>query len=206
MEQNSICHVVGAASMKGAVPNVLPGDLCIAADGGWQTLEKLGIPPDFAVGDFDSSEAPTKIPTIRLDPVKDVTDLYAAIQLGKERGYRAFRLYGALGGSWGHSAANLQLLAGLARDGFSAVIVTRNTRAAAIHNGSLELLAANGRRVSVLAFGGKACGVTLKGMRYPLTEAELDCCFPLGVSNELEEDAAEVAVARGTLLIIQEQG
>ncbi|MDR3344070.1 MAG: thiamine diphosphokinase [Oscillospiraceae bacterium] len=221
MAREGICHIVGAAdlqhadgtdtplpgdkSLSVAMPIIRSGDLCLAADGGWQALEKLGISPDLVVGDFDSSEAPEGMPAIRLNPVKDVTDLYAAVQIGKGRGYRDFRLYGALGGSWGHSAANLQILAGLAREGCGAVIIADGIRAAALSSSSMSLSPIYGRRVSILAFGGTASGVTLKGMRYPLNNAELDCFFPLGVSNSIIGDEAEISVTDGMLLIIQEQ-
>ncbi|MDR1410085.1 MAG: thiamine diphosphokinase [Oscillospiraceae bacterium] len=204
MMRRGICHIFGASPEFVPVPDIKPGDLCIAADGGWQTLEKLGVSSDMAIGDFDSSLPPEGIPIARLDPVKDITDLYAAIQIGKERSFRSFRLYGALGGSWGHSAANLQILAGLAKEGYNAIILAENARVYALRNNHLLLSALHGRRVSILAFGGSASGVTLKGMRYPLHDAELDCFFPLGVSNELTGEAAEIAVAHGTLLVIQE--
>jgi len=198
------CHIVGAA--PGALSiEIRPGDLCVAADGGGKALEALGIAPDMVIGDFDSSFPPEDIPAIRLNPEKDVTDLYAAVQIGKERGYGSFLLYGALGGSWGHSAGNLQILAGLAREGFGAAIIAEGVRVSALHSGSLTLASSHGRRVSVLAHGGSAEGVTLMGMRYPLNNAALDCFFPLGVSNEILGDEAEITVKQGTLMIFQEE-
>lgn len=201
--ESGVCHIVGAAPGVLSV-SICPGDFCIAADGGWQALEKLGIIPDLTVGDFDSSMPPQNLEIIRLNPAKDVTDLYAAIQIGKERGYRDFLLYGALGGSWGHSAANLQILAGLACDGCSAAIIAQGVRITALCSGSLTLFSVNGRSVSVLAHSETATGVTLKGMRYPLNNATLDCYFPLGVSNKILDESAEVTVKHGVLLIIQE--
>jgi thiamine pyrophosphokinase len=201
-----VCHIVGAApgSLEGLLPGSLPqGDLLLAADAGWRAIEGLGLKPDCVIGDFDSSPPPEQYKTLRLNPVKDVTDTFAALEYAKGLGYRCFRLYGVLG-SLGHSAANLQLLAALARDGFEAVLAAKGTRVRALHNGGMALRARDGRRVSVLAFGGRASGVCLGGMRYPLSDAELDCFFPLGVSNEISGEEGSVSVKQGTLLIIQE--
>ncbi|MDR0884383.1 MAG: thiamine diphosphokinase [Oscillospiraceae bacterium] len=198
------CHVVGAAGLQGSVPQLAAGDLLIAADAGWLALQAVGLVPDLVVGDFDSAIAPTDIPIERLNPIKDETDLYAALRMGRQKGYRHFVLYGALGGSWGHSTANLQILAGLVNEGFGATILAENVRVTAVHNGTLTLDKAHGTRVSVLAFGGKAEGVTLAGFRYPLNSDTLTPNFPLGVSNHIVTDIACVAVTEGTLLVFQE--
>jgi thiamine pyrophosphokinase len=206
--ERGVCYVIGAApgAFSGvSVPNIRPGDLCAAADGGHLLLKELGITPDITVGDFDSSPPPEDHSFLRLEKAKDVTDLYAAVQLGKERGFRDFLIFGALGGSWGHSVANLQILAGLEKEGLSAALISGNVRVRALTEGSLTLSRSGGAKVSILAFGGKAEGVTLKGMLYPLNEAVLDCRFPLGVSNELIGKTAKISVRRGTVLIFQEQ-
>jgi len=56
--------------------------------------------------------------------------------------------------------------------------------------------------LSVFAMSGKAEGVTLRGVLYPLEDTELACDFPLGVSNEFTGKPATVSVKNGTLLVI----
>ena len=63
-------------------------DIIIAADKGLESLDNLNIKADYIIGDFDSinkeilekyTNTDTKIQ--RLNPEKDFTDTYAAIQL-----------------------------------------------------------------------------------------------------------------------------
>ena len=206
IKPTSVCHVVGASpSARSIKPCLAPGDLCIAADGGWQTLKSLGVTPDLIVGDFDSSSVPQSgIETIRLNPAKDETDLYAAIQLGKACGYKNFLLYGVVGGSWGHSIGNLQILAGLAQEGFCASIIAEGIRVTALCNGNITVTANNGRIISIASHSEKAVDVTLKGMQYPLNNALLNNFFPLGVRNEIIDESANISVRQGVLLIFQE--
>ncbi|MBQ8235704.1 MAG: thiamine diphosphokinase, partial [Clostridia bacterium] len=89
----SICHLVGAGSFAPDCFAPQKGDLVIACDGGLYPLQRLGLLPDLAVGDFDSfTDDPEKlIPSdriVRLPKEKDDTDCLYALRLGLERGYR----------------------------------------------------------------------------------------------------------------------
>ena len=84
----------------------------------------------------------------------------------------------------------------LTRINFAAVI------AAVISDGGLEFSREARGEISVLSLSEKALGVTLKGLLYPLENAELSYGFPLGVSNEFTKEAASVEVADGTVLVI----
>ena len=56
--------------------------------------------------------------------------------------------------------------------------------------------------VSVFCLGADAAGVKLAGLRYPLDNGILTAGFPLGVSNHFTGCPAEIAVARGSLLVM----
>ncbi|MCD8021752.1 MAG: thiamine diphosphokinase [Lachnospiraceae bacterium] len=87
-----------------------PGDLVIAADGGYRYLQKLGVEPDILMGDFDSLEiVPEHRHLIRHSPIKDDTDMALAVAWAEKAGYETFFLYGGLGGRLDHSLANLLL-------------------------------------------------------------------------------------------------
>lgn len=85
-----ICHIVGAGPFCPWGPQPQPGDLLIAADGGYAHLSRWGLMPDLVVGDFDSGPKPAHPQVISLPREKDVTDTWAAAQLGRERGYSVF--------------------------------------------------------------------------------------------------------------------
>jgi len=155
------------------------------------------------VGDFDSLGArPAEVPTIPYPVEKDDTDMGIAIAEGWARGYRSFRMYGADGGRQDHYLANLQLLGGLSARGGEARMVSAAYDVYGLTDGTLRLPPRKrGSLVSVFCHGSRAEGVTLTGLRYPLSEATLTCDHPLGVSNEYAAQAAAVTVVKGTLLV-----
>jgi thiamine pyrophosphokinase len=133
---------------------------------------------------------------------KDDTDMGLALGEGWARGYRKFALYGAAGGREDHFVANLQLLGGLSRRGAEARMVCGDYDVYALTDGTLDLpIRKRGTLVSVFCHGERAEGVTLSGLRYPLSGALLTCDRPLGVSNEYALPEARVTVGHGTLLV-----
>ncbi|MGI6687156.1 MAG: thiamine diphosphokinase [Christensenellales bacterium] len=196
-------YIVGAGDFtaRGLIPR--PGDMLIAADGGFDSLHALGIKPQAVLGDMDSiTRLPKGIARLRFPENKDLTDMALALSFAKARGYRRFRLYGATGGRLDHSLANLQTLAGLAREGLHGMIIAPRVTIYALSNGALRFPPLRaGTVVSVFCQGNEALGVTLKGLKYPLTEARLDPFTPLGVSNAATGQAFSVSVREGVLLI-----
>ncbi len=196
-------YIVGAGDFttRGLAPG--RGDILIAADGGFDSLHRLGIRPQIVLGDMDSiTRLPKGVARLRFPPKKDLTDMALALDFAKARGFGQFRLYGATGGRLDHSLANLQTLAGLAREGFCGVIVAPGITIYALANGTLRFPPLKpGTVVSVFCQGGEALGVTLKGLKYPLTEARLDPFTPLGVSNEATGQPFYVSVGQGVLLV-----
>lgn len=199
-----VCFLVGAGPMDPGVSfSPRPGDLIIAADGGLPAVEAMDLTPDLVVGDFDSLGALPRHPNaVVLPREKDVTDMHAAIDLGLERGYTRFVLYGGTGGRLAHTLANLQLLDNLSRRGCRGFLVGGGTVATAVHNGALDFPPSLSGYLSAFCSGAPAEGVTLYGLKYELDNARLTPDFPLGVSNEFTGTAARVSVTNGTLLVL----
>lgn len=204
-----ICYVVGAMPLSWSLcPHPGGKDLVIAADKGYEALEAYGVPPDLVVGDFDSlGHRPSHPNVIQLPQVKDDTDMVYALRAGLERGYRRFVLLGGVGGRLEHTLANLQALAWLTAQGARGILAGEGTVATALRNETMTFPAGLSGFLSVFCLSGQAEGVTLKNLKYELTEHTLTADFPLGVSNEFREEAAVVSVARGTLLALwRDQG
>ena len=199
-----ICYVVGAGEFcpRGLTPG--PGDLVIAADGGFAALEGLGRSPDLVVGDFDSlGHRPDHPHVVALPVEKDDTDMHSAIRLGWERGYRAFRLYGGTGGRIDHTLANIQSLAWLASQGGRGWLVGPDWTATVLSDGgALTLEAGRQGTVSVFCLGDRAEGVDIQGLKYGLTDGVLTADYPLGVSNSFLGGESRVSVRRGKLLVL----
>ena len=199
-----ICHVVGAGEFcpRGLTPG--PGDLVIAADGGFAALEGLGRSPDLVVGDFDSlGHRPDHPHVVALPVEKDDTDMHSAIRLGWERGYRAFRLYGGTGGRIDHTLANIQSLAWLASQRGRGWLVGPDWTATVLSDGgALTLEAGRQGMVSVFCLGDRAEGVDIQGLKYGLSDGVLTADYPLGVSNSFLGRESRVSVRRGKLLVL----
>ena len=55
--------------------------------------------------------------------------------------------------------------------------------------------------VSVFPLSGQAEGIDERGFQYPLENAVLTAEYPLGVSNHILEDTAQITVRRGALAV-----
>lgn len=186
---------------------ILPqkNDLIIAADKGFDVATKLGITPDIIVGDFDSlGLIPDGDNIIKLNIRKDDTDTAHCIEIAKEKGYRNFYIYGAVGGRLDHTVANIQLASSLAQDGFTAVFIGEKESFTVIKNKSVIFDAAAQGRVSVFSLCDQSYGVTEKGLSYTLNDGILYRNEPLGISNEFIGEESEISVKSGELLVVWE--
>ncbi len=186
-------------------------DLCIAADGGFDYFQQIGLMPNIVLGDMDSLKTQAlcgPFQVKRLPAEKDDTDMLAAIKEGLAMGYKQFELYGALGGRLDHTFANIQCLLYLLNQGAKGTIVGDDVILTLIKDTKITFhtdFAKKGRKISVFAFGGDAHGVSESGLKYLLNHVTVRQEFPIGVSNEFIGETAEIAVQCGMLLICIEQ-
>lgn len=200
-----ICTIVCGApcgKFPGEFPKELVEGYVIAADRGLDYCLAAGITPDLAVGDFDSAarEIPDGIECVRVSPIKDDTDAELAAELAVERGFHKLRFLCALGGRLDHSIANIQMAYRLKRGGVSAELYGGGVKAFFAENEHVSI-PRRGGYLSLFAYGGEV-EVSESGVKYPLSHAVLSNDFPLGVSNEIVGEFAEIEVFSGTLLIL----
>lgn len=203
MSNKKICYIFAAGDFSGNF-TYKENDLIIAADAGYKHLEKLYIKPDILLGDFDSLKVLPDISDIVRHPViKDYTDSQLAVEEGIKRGYSNFVICGAIGGKrLEHTISNLQSTVGYAEKSISVILTDGECVVEALHNDTLYFDASMSGFVSVFCFSGKAEGVNLRGLKYPLENAVLHDSFPLGVSNEFMGTNSEISVRNGTLVLI----
>jgi thiamine pyrophosphokinase len=177
-------------------------DFFVCADGGANAARRLGVRPDLIVGDLDSITAATRrafaaVPTIRIAR-QDNTDLEKALDLLLDRGAEHVTILGAAGGRLDFTLGNLAVLWNytaridllLEGDGWRALPVGRER----------VVEARRGTTVSLLPFG-PCSGITLRGLRYPLTGASMPV-GRIGVSNVVVASPFRVRVRRGRMLLI----
>ncbi|MCR5777434.1 MAG: thiamine diphosphokinase [Lachnospiraceae bacterium] len=202
------CFIVGAGDFFGL--DVLPDgdDYIIAADGGYDYLERLGIHPDLVIGDFDSrsGEIPEHENILELPVMKDDTDIGAAVCAGFEKGYTEFHIYGGTGGSrFSHTMANIQLLANIAEQGGRGFLYGQTEISTVILDSEFVYPAQDKGYISVFSLSDASEGVSIKGLKYELEDATLKNTFALGVSNEFKGEEVSIKVDTGTLLIVYEK-
>lgn len=180
-------------------------DLTIAADSGLSAFDGTSLEPDLLIGDMDSvppqvlARYEARLPQRRLNCIKDDTDGVDALDVAIERGAKEITLLGALGGRLDHALANVMLLVRAHEKGARAQILSESVRIFRV-DGCAQLYGAKGDTVSLLPLG-KAQGVTLRGFFYPLEDHTLTSVHPLGVSNVMTQQSAEIRVASGDLIL-----
>ena len=196
--------------------DIRTGDFVVAVDGGLKYLLSAGIRPDFLLGDLDSMEAELAgiveeyrqrggSAFLQLPVEKDDTDTMAAVKLGHMRGYREFVIYGGLGARLDHTMANIQTLVWILRHGGQGWLLDRETSITVIGAGRFMIPESFWGTVSLFALDRKLTGVTIRGMKYEVENAEITNGFPIGCSNEtLEESCCQpyISIGSGTGLLI----
>ena len=185
--------------------------MIIAADHGLLAVDKLGITPNYIVGDFDSvpeeilnkyRESSTPIDTFPRE--KDRTDTQIAIELALRYDVTSIMLVGATGSRLDHTMANIHLLLLPLQLNIAACIIDEYNKIY-LKTESFRIVRQeqHGEYVSLLPFGDEVYGLTLSGFRYPLDRIVLTAGSSLGISNEIINEIAEVEFSKGTLLVIE---
>ena len=199
----SVCYIVGAGDCEKLDFTKNESDLLIAADAGYMHIIKNGMQPDIVIGDFDSlGRIPDAENVVKLNPVKDITDMHAAAEEGIKTGFREFVIYGATGGRFDHTFANIQLIASLSQKGFAASIADGDRIITAVTDSEIRFDSSKKGFISVFSHTDKSEGVFEKGLKYTLENAAISNSFAIGVSNEFIGEESVISVKKGTLIII----
>ena len=199
------CYIVGAGDNRATSFLPAEGDLVIAADGGLETLQAMGIAPHVTVGDFDSlGYTPTGEDVLSYPVRKDDTDLLLACREGLARGYTRFCIYGGLGGSrLSHTVASLQTLRFLAEHGAKGILYGDGCQVHLLENETVTFPKDTVGHLSLLAATDTAV-VSVRGASYEGENLALTGAYPLGVSNSFCGREVTVTVSRGQVFAIVE--
>ncbi len=178
------------------------GDYVLCADGGYALAAKMGIKPALIIGDCDSGvDLPEEL-LQRVPVEKDDTDTMLCVKKALAHGCSSILLLGGIGGRLDHTIANIQTLAFAEENGVAAEMRDEYETVFLLKNKKIRLDAQKGMRFSVFAYSSGCSGVGESGTQYPLHDAVLTNSFPLGVSNRITEEHAEISIKDGTLLVI----
>lgn len=183
-----------------------PWEHIAAVDRGAAHALALGLTPSILIGDMDSidprhRQVLASVPALVHPADKDKTDTHLALEWALAQGGRHIVIGGGLGSRFDHALANALLLLELARHGARGVI-TDGRQAVHLLNGELELTAPTGYALSILPLFSRCRGLTLRGLRWELTNHELTPGETRTVSNEFLDEPARLTLREGTALVI----
>lgn len=185
-------------------------DCIIGIDRGLEFCYKYNIVPNYILGDFDSISPKIlsfyeggEIPVKRFQPEKDATDTRIGLELAMKLGSQKIFLLGATGGRLDHYMANVKSLLIPMEQGVQAWILDSQNAITVLDQGTrLKKDRQFGKYVSFFTMGDRVEGVTLTGFKYPLKDHTLVNSDEIGVSNEIQEDSAEITFRSGVVLMI----
>lgn len=203
--------LVGASpdGLRGEALAILAGECSIAVgvDGGADMLMAAGVGVDLVIGDMDSVGRSTleevasgRVRSIRHPRDKDESDLEIALVWCLENAADEVVCTGVTGGRLDHTLA---ALGSLARHGSLRPVIHDSTS-------TTWLLSCEGRRVVEIDSPGATVSVIALEDDSLLEAAGLKWSLPVGIhslwdrglSNEVVDASARVAITRGTALVI----
>jgi len=192
-------------------------ELIICADGGASHLIRMGILPHVIIGDLDSISPEDRaffneksIEMIKYPSEKDVTDTELAAEFAMENKCNDITFLGVTGTRLDHTLANIFLLKKLAfrfagQEGESRVqckIIDDNNEIYIVSK-SLSLKKTHNAFLSIIPLTETVEGVTTSGLKYPLTNAEMNFGSTLGISNQFLCETAIISVKKGVIIVIK---
>lgn len=183
-----------------------PWGAVVCADSGADHALRLGLSPDFLVGDFDSIGSAAarlfrNVPRQAHPSDKAKTDTQLAVEWALDRGFRSITIAGGIGDRFDHSLANAHLLAAIRRRGAEGV-VTDGRQAVYLLQGELELIRPEGTVLSVIPLGARCQGLSLEGLRWELDRYDLELGDTRTISNEFTAAEARLRLEEGSALVV----
>ncbi len=180
-------------------------DLIVCADTAYLKAQAEHITPHAVIGDFDHAEHEERLDgmekVLRFSSVKDDTDTMLCVKYALNRGADEIVIVGGIGGRLDHTFANIQTLAFIRKHGASGTVLDGDHAVMTVDS-RITLTKGGYDYASVFALDPVCRDITLRGFKYEAAHIDLTSDFPLGVSNEITAEQAEITVGEGTLLVI----
>ena len=187
------------------IATIEDADLIVCADTAYLAAQKENITPHAVIGDFDHAEHEEKLDgmekVLRFSSIKDDTDTMLCVKYALNRGASEIIIVGGIGGRLDHTFANIQTLSYIRKHGAVGTILDGDHAVMTVDSHA-TLTKGSYYYASVFALDPVCRDITLKGFKYEAEHIDLVSDFPLGVSNEITSDTAEITAGEGTLLVI----
>ncbi len=177
----------------------------ICADGGANSALKLGITPDFIIGDLDSILPGTlnyfkEVKTTKLNRQND-TDVEKALKFASSMGYKEAVLCGATGDRLDHTFCNL----GITLKFFDKIRthILHQKTLLAVYNKTTMLKTLPEEIISIYGFDEKT-KISTRGLKYPLNREALPFGKRESTSNAALSTFVEIKLSGGKIFVIRE--
>lgn len=178
----------------------------ICADGGANSAKKIGIIPDYIIGDLDSINEEViryfnlKSKIIQIKRQND-TDVEKCLKFAIKKEFKEVILLGVTGDRLDHTICNL----GIVIKFFNKIkihISAENSFLSAF-NKSIEFKTKIGETISLYAFN-KSTVITSKGLKYPLRKSNLAFGEKESTSNVAVSETVDLDILGGIVFIIRD--
>ena len=177
----------------------------VGVDKGCLYLALNNIDIDVGIGDFDSVTEEEFVlikkhckKLIKLNPIKDDTDMEHALSYVKELGYKDIDVYGCLGGRQDHNLLNIKLLY---LSDLNITLYDGKNKIFCLNEGVHIVNKDDYKYLSLFVF--EKVNITIEGCYYNLDNVDLDINDNYTTSNEILNDTCTLVVNKGRVLIIQ---
>jgi thiamine pyrophosphokinase len=173
-------------------------DVILAADGGADRLVANGVVPHTTIGDLDSLRSSVPQEALIRDPDQNTSDCDKLLDLAVRNGYSEITVIGVEGDRLDHV---LGTLASAVRAPISVRLALRRGVGWILRDAAkVEIQTLAGELVSVLPLE-RSLGVSLVGVRWPLSDAELSANGLVSLSNRATSEHLSLTVRSGAVLL-----
>ena len=180
-------------------------DIIICADGGVNNAKKIGVTPDFIIGDLDSADSSildfyknTKTKVIK-DTNQDKTDLELALSLAESLDPHEILILGAIGDRIDHTLANILCLNKI-KPGIKAQIIDDKNTVELVDK-KIDIVGNKDDIVSVIPLTDVS-GLSYTGLKWLVSNKHTKFGW-FGISNRLTQNNATISLSEGKLLVIR---
>jgi thiamine pyrophosphokinase len=181
-------------------------DTIICADGGANSAKKLGLVPDYIIGDFDSIHASTikyfkgKSTFLKYKRQND-TDIEKCLKFAIRKNIKETILLGATGDRLDHTICNLGIVIKFYKQIKISIVAEKSFLTA--HNSDVNLNTKAGETISLYAFDTKT-KITSSGLKYKLSNATLPFGQKESTSNVSISDVVRLNISEGIVFVIRD--
>lgn len=177
----------------------------VGVDKGCLYLALKNIEMDVGIGDFDSiADDELEIikkhcgKLLKLNPIKDDTDMEHALKYVEELGYKEIEVYGCLGGRQDHNLLNIKLLY---LSSLNITLFDEKNKMFCLDEGKHVVYKNEYKYLSLFVF--EKANVKLEECYYNLDNIDLDINDNYTTSNEILDKFCTLTINKGRVLIIQ---